>query len=169
MTKLTEIPNNGIKKINWSFFFQLQNTLKKVIDESSYHPDIKNFADKITTGTNHDIEAKIYTIADYINSRYSFNRDPEGREYLILPTKLVKMLNAGEQISGDCDDVTVLLCSLYKSIGLKTYMVFISPLLEPPFTHVLCAVKDDLGESHLIDLVNKEKLLEIGRVKIVKV
>jgi len=166
---ITQIPENGIKKLSWTFFFELKDILKKVIDESSYDPSVKRFADQLTVNTGFDFKSKINRISTYIDSHFSFNRDPETREYVTLPKKYIKMLEKGQIISGDCDDVVVLLCSLYKSIGLNTFMVFISPLEDPPYTHVMCAVLCPCGDVIIVDLVNKEKMISIGKTLAVKV
>lgn len=158
-----------VQKLNWYSFRDLKNILKNKIDEYSFNPYIRDYAESLTNGTGHNKKAKIFRIANHLDSIFTFNRDPVGREYLQSPVRLIKKIKFLGRFSGDCDDTTVLLNSLYNSIGLNTEMIFLSPKIKPKFTHVLTGVYDDAGVRYCIDLVNPYKFYPAhGEIKVVK-
>lgn len=62
---------------------------------------------------------KTVILLDYVSNDISYVSDPDdGLEYAKDP---LGTLNSG---GGDCEDQSVLLCSLLESVGVKTYMAF---------------------------------------------
>lgn len=94
----------------------------------------------ITRGTRTNYPLKLKLIENFLKSKFTFNRDPKGREYLQTPFFLVSKLLQDENISGDCDDSTCLILSMTKSIGFDGYMLFTSPNPQIPYTHVMALI-----------------------------
>lgn len=63
--------------------------------------------------------AKTRAILDFVSNEINYVSDPDdGAEYAKKP---INTLIAG---GGDCDDQTLLLCSMLETVGLKTYIAF---------------------------------------------
>lgn len=147
--------NKKFLKLYWRTFPELENILEGIIDEYSYCPLVRELSESLTLNTGFDFTKKIHNIANFIDSVYSFNRDPLGREYVQSPGRLSRIVLGGGQITGDCDDITVFFLTLFKSIGINGYMVFTSPKIKPPFTHVFPVAVGNNGDLFQIDLVHK--------------
>jgi len=63
------------------------------------------------------ISTKIFGIYSFVSKKVSYVSDPFGDEYIAWPNET---LDVG---GGDCDDYTVLLASMYQSVGLKSTIV----------------------------------------------
>jgi len=63
------------------------------------------------------VAAKIFGIYSFVSKKVSYVSDPAGDEYIAWPNETVDVGG------GDCDDYTVLLASLYQSVGLKATIV----------------------------------------------
>jgi hypothetical protein len=69
--------------------------------------------------SNNDELKKAQAILDFVSNKIFYVSDPDdGVEFAKRPT--VTLLAGG----GDCDDQTILLCSMLESVGLKTYITF---------------------------------------------
>ncbi len=64
-----------------------------------------------------DAVTKIFGIYKLVSDRISYVSDPVGEEYIAWPNETL------ETSGGDCDDYTVLLASMYKSVGVKSTIV----------------------------------------------
>jgi len=153
---MNQVKPREILKAHWYGLHQLFNTLRFVIDHMSYSWYVRSLAEKITAGTGFDWNLKVLKIKKYLESRFTFNRDPQGREYIQTPELLARKLLNNEHISGDCDDATCLILSLAKSIGMQGYMVFVSPRSDYPYTHVFAVIETPDSGLHKIDLASGE-------------
>jgi Transglutaminase-like superfamily len=70
-----------------------------------------------TIASSSDREYQVDVIYRYIAENYSYYSDPRGREYIQTPGETIAI--AG----GDCEDLSILLCSLLENIGIRTYLV----------------------------------------------
>jgi hypothetical protein len=80
---------------------------------------INNMATRIVSDTNDDEVMKTQAILDFVSNEINYISDPgDGMEYAKDP---VNTLIAG---GGDCEDQTLLLCSMLETVGVKTYIAF---------------------------------------------
>ncbi len=105
--------------------------------------------------TNKDNEDEVITkVFKFIQSRVTFCEDEaqlrelfeveDARELLINPEVLLSM----QQPMGDCDDFSMLACSMLRNLGVKCDFVTVAADNEYPnkFTHVYCMVTKTNGE-----------------------
>jgi hypothetical protein len=64
-----------------------------------------------------DREGKVNAIYRYIVEDFTYIADPEGTEYIQSPSETLNFKG------GDCEDLTILACSLLENIGIRTYLV----------------------------------------------
>jgi hypothetical protein len=64
-----------------------------------------------------DREGKVNAIYRYIVEDFTYIADPEGTNYIQSPSQTLNFKG------GDCEDLTILACSLLENIGIRTYLV----------------------------------------------
>ncbi len=80
---------------------------------------INILATRTVLGANDDELAKTKAILDFVSNEIEYVSDPgDGVEFTKDPATT---LAAG---GGDCEDQTLLLCSMLETVGVKTYLVF---------------------------------------------
>jgi hypothetical protein len=80
---------------------------------------INNLATRLVLKTGDNEVRKTRAILAFVSNEIHYVSDPaDGREYAKDP---INTLMAG---GGDCEDQTLLLCSLLESVGVKTYIAF---------------------------------------------
>lgn len=135
-----------ILKINWNDFYDLSRILKKICDDYSYNFYVRTLAERLTQGTGSNYRQKVYKAFAELYKRFTHNKDPKGREFLQTPEFLAKKILTEGSFSGDCDDATVFFISLFRSIGFDGYMVYTSPIGDPPYTHTFAVIETPEGE-----------------------
>ena len=85
-----------------------------------YHDkQIHIMATRIVADTHDDERLKTHAILDFVSNEINYISDPgDGIEFAKDP---VSTLIAG---GGDCEDQTLLLCSMLETVGVKTYIAF---------------------------------------------
>lgn len=112
--------------------------MRGLIDAGVKNPTVHEAAAYIIRASKvpqFDFEAEARAIYLWVLRSVRFTRDIAGKETLHAPDEILRLG------IGDCDDFTILLCSLLGTIGHKTRIVTISSMLpdadgEQPFTHV---------------------------------
>jgi hypothetical protein len=85
-------------------------------------------------GINVDSDAwKIWSINYWVSSHIRFAEDPPGGRYTNAYGVLQKKV-------GDCDDFSILLASMYESVGLDAALVFLNTNDNPDVDHMACLV-----------------------------
>jgi len=158
----------NLLKINWDSFRDLSSILKKVSDKYSYDYHVRTLAEALTQGTR-TYDEKVYSISRYLFSVFTQNKDPKEREFLQTPKFLARKILRGEPFSGDCDDLSVFLCALFRSIGFDSYMIYVSPLGDPPYTHTFPIIETPEGEFFKIDFLARGEPSNYGRIKAIKI
>jgi hypothetical protein len=74
-------------------------------------------ASAVSGGPAADKEYEVDHVYRYIVEKYSYYSDPRGREYIQTPAETIAIGG------GDCEDLTILLCSLLENLGIRTYLV----------------------------------------------
>lgn len=68
-------------------------------------------------GPNGDKEYQVNRIYRNIVDDYSYYSDPRTRDYIQPPFETIALRG------GDCEDLSILLCSLLENVGIRTYLV----------------------------------------------
>lgn len=93
--------------------------IQKVVRFRSGHPMIRQMAENILNYyqvKSHNFLDEARAIGHYVKVHMPYLRDPVGREYVQDPVMMVERLRGGT-LRGDCDDMSVLIATLLKSIG----------------------------------------------------
>lgn len=116
------------------------NTVSKMIQtikESSRNLRVRNKAASIVA----NIPAKDYwaeadAIYWWVKNNTRYLKDPHGTELLHSPLVILDQIEAGEKFSGDCDDSSVFVLSLLKSIGFPVALRIAAYKKNGNFQHV---------------------------------
>jgi hypothetical protein len=82
-------------------------------------PQLNIFATRLVKHCDDDPVKKTRTILNFVSNNIHYVSDPEdGLEYAKDP--LSTLISSG----GDCEDQTLLLCSLLETVGVRTYIAF---------------------------------------------
>lgn len=99
------------------------NLMRQVASVRGGHPLIRklalNILDFADVKSNHYVDEAV-AIGEYVKAKVRYVRDPDQIEYLQDPVDLVEQIQKGEA-QGDCDDMSLLIASLLKSIGHKPF------------------------------------------------
>ncbi len=101
--------------------FQTVQQMKQLINEGSIDPLIRKHAFLATRHCDRsDNACKIHSILSYVKGKMEYTFDPSTYELLQHPKLLIKAIDLGRVVYGDCDDFSMLISSMLKSIGLKS-------------------------------------------------
>ena len=64
-----------------------------------------------------DKEYQVNKLYRYVVEQYSYYNDPRGRDYIQPPYETIAIRG------GDCEDLSILLCSLLENVGIRNYLV----------------------------------------------
>jgi hypothetical protein len=120
--------------------------MKRLIDEGVKDPVVNRYAiDALrnSAAQQHDPLSAAQAIFDTVSAQFFFVNDPvgpTGAKETLRPPRATLELKAG-----DCDDFTVLICSLLGTIGMSTRIVTVASDPRDPqqFTHVYPEVEID--------------------------
>jgi Transglutaminase-like superfamily len=109
--------------------------MRRLIDEGKKDPLVHEAAANILRNARiraFDWMGEVQSIGEWVGRNIRFTRDVYGKETLHSAREIIRLG------IGDCDDFTILICSLLGTIGVKTQIKTISsPRLDPSqFTHV---------------------------------
>lgn len=94
------------------------DTIHKIVKVSSNNPYIRAWAEKIIKNVQaKDKIGEVSAIHNFVKWNVRYTKDPLGMEYVQTPLVLLKAIELDEIPMGDCDDMTTLSLSLYRSIG----------------------------------------------------
>lgn len=114
---------------------QTVRAMCRLIDEGKKDPLIHEAAANIIRNARvpaFDWAGEVEAIGEWVGRNVRFTRDVYGKETLHSAREIIRLG------IGDCDDFTILICSLLGTIGVRTRIVTISsPNMDPKqFTHV---------------------------------
>lgn len=132
---------------------QTVRAMRRLIERGKRDPLIHSLAAQILTQANvpsFDKEGAARAIGEAVHRNVRFTDDVVGVETLHSAREIVRL-----QI-GDCDDFTILICSLLETAGLPTRIVTVSANGEDPtqFSHVYPEVNID-GDWKAVDFARR--------------
>jgi hypothetical protein len=87
---------------------------------------------------------KIWSINYWVSSNIRYTQDPPGGYY----TNAYEVL---QKRSGDCDDFSILIASMYESVGLDAALVLLNTDSNPYVDHMACLVYWSSDENSFLD------------------
>lgn len=90
---------------------------------------------------NNDISEQVTIIVDFVKSRLTYVRDPEGAELVQSPVRLIKEIMSIGRAFGDCDDHALLLNTMLGSVGISSRFVGVKTKNSPKYNHVISSVR----------------------------
>lgn len=99
---------------------------------------------------------EIASIFSWARSNFNFVGDPFGRELFISPRKMLESYQTGN-MSGDCDDASLLIASLLGSIGYETKISILDCDFDGDYDHAVGSVNTEEGWIDL-DLTSDKPL-----------
>ena len=126
----------------------------RLVDEGSRDPEINRAAIAIVQGSRvpqFAFEAERQAIYRWVRRNIRFFRDIDGKETLRSARETMAVRG------GDCDDFTILICALLKTIGQRVRIVTISsnPRAPETFSHVFPEVRNERGRWIPVDAARK--------------
>jgi hypothetical protein len=114
---------------------QTIQAMRQLIDAGKKDPTIHETAAWIIRCAHvraYDWMGEVKAIGKWVGRNIRFTRDVYGKETLHAASDILRLR------IGDCDDFTILICSLLGTVGVKTRIVTISNHMEDPgqFSHV---------------------------------
>lgn len=122
--------------------------MRKIIIASAKNYDVIQFArDIVQYQPAKNQTAEVTAIYDYIRNKTRYIRDPQGTEHIQTPLVAIDTIKNHQIFQGDCDDMTVLVLSLLKSIGYPVMLISAGYGKDKRLSHVYGAVqmKDNTG------------------------
>jgi hypothetical protein len=121
---------------------QTVRAIRGLIDQGKKDPTVHERAAWIIQAYHvpaFDWRGEFRAIFDWVRKNIRFTRDPTGKEGLHAAPEILRL-----QI-GDCDDFSILMCSLLGTIGARTRLVTISNHPDDPsqFSHIYPEVQLD--------------------------
>lgn len=116
----------------------------------------------VASVANRDRMAQLHALYDWCVKALRFKRDVTGREVLRTPAQMLYEIEQNERegrdaaTAVDCDDVTILVCSVLGAMGFKSAIVVIAQEPGGPFSHVHPAAV--WAPRHLIPLDPQERI-----------
>jgi len=99
--------------------------MAEYVREFCTHPDIVVFSRNLVLSCPpKDIICEVETIHDFVCQHFRFVDDPVDREVISTPLRLLDEIQRNGRTSADCDEVSVLECSLLSAIGIVTRFAF---------------------------------------------
>jgi hypothetical protein len=83
----------------------------------------------VNGGPNGDKEYQVNKAYRYVVEQYSYYSDPRSRDYIQPPYETIAIRG------GDCEDLSILLCTLLENLGIRTYLVLTD-------NHAYCLASD---------------------------
>ncbi len=142
--KLTRIPHlDGDPGVE-----QTIRQMRRLISQGKQDPKVHELAAQILRCARvaaYDWTGEAQAIFDWWHKNIRFTRDVDGHETLHAPADILRLG------IGDCDDFTVGICSLLKTIGADCHIVTIATDSEGEFSHVYPEVILPSGRSIALD------------------
>lgn len=136
---------------------------KIVVDDA----ELRELASAIAEGYA-DKEGKVNAVYRYIVENFTYIADPEDGESIQPPSETLDIRG------GDCEDLTILACSLLENIGIRTYLVLTESHayalvsgIDPDslWTYINGSLQEQFVEDHdMVSSVDEEFELRAGYV-----
>lgn len=115
--------------------------MKQIIEASAFNPYVRKSAEQIIVGIDPgDKVGEVEAIYEWMKHHIRYTRDPMGMEYLQTPPHLLEIIGRNGMAFGDCDDMTMFVASLLKSIGFNVGVKVASYKPDGAYSHIYALV-----------------------------
>lgn len=99
---------------------QTVGLMRAMTNQCIDHPLIRQHAARATehVARGHQKEAAL-AIGEWVRRRMRYLPDPLRKENLTSPATIAKAISEGKKVYGDCDDMSMLVAAMAKSIGMQ--------------------------------------------------
>lgn len=142
--------------------------MRDIINESGKNPYIRRWAERILSQANipaYDWIGEAKAIHNWVRDNVRYTHDPRGIEYLQTPPTMLKLIEQNERPMGDCDDMTMLVLSLLKSIGYEVGLKIAAYRKDGRFQHVYGMVRVPVGRPTPEGLTTKDIWIPSDTIK----
>jgi hypothetical protein len=133
--------------------YQTVTIMRDMVNRSFLHPYIRERAANVVRGCQRRPSCEDYALSAFVKSKVQYLRDPIEVEALHEPVSFYEArLRQGKQVFGDCDDMSIYLASLLKSIG------------HQPFFRILARTGNEFHHVHVLCHGNSlDPTMELGK------
>lgn len=99
---------------------QTLGLMRSMTNASIDHPMIRQHAARATEHVSRrDAKTAAVALGEWVRSHVRYLPDPLRKENLTEPWKLARAVHEGKKVFGDCDDMSMYVAAMAKSIGLQ--------------------------------------------------
>jgi len=133
---------------------QILSVMREVQDRFAVDPVFRTRAILIAQPRRgNDVPAIIRNIVEWCRAHFTYLADPLGPEFLIEPLTMLNEYSLTGQMHGDCDDIVLLLTSLFSALGIPAKARAVRLPGAGELNHVVAMVSVQ-GEWEMVDLCN---------------
>lgn len=111
--------------------------MRRVARDAALDPVVSDTAQTIIAGCAKSPMCAVCQLRRWLAAHFQFRPDPDGIEFIELPSTLIRTVERGGIAQGDCDDVATLAAALGLAVGLTARFVVAGFRRPPtPFEHV---------------------------------
>jgi hypothetical protein len=119
--------------------FQSVAQMRSLVNKSFWHPWIRERAALLITRCNRDKKCEEQTLSGWVHNIIQYVGDPAGLEALHDPISFYEArIRQDKTVWGDCDDMSIYLAALLKSIGHSPKFRVIGRGKDFTHVHILC-------------------------------
>ena len=99
---------------------QTLGIMRSMTNQAITHPLIRQYAARATEHVprGNQKEAAL-AIGEWVRARVRYVPDPLNNEHLTNPATMIEAIDKGKKVFGDCDDMSMLVAAMVKSIGMR--------------------------------------------------
>jgi Transglutaminase-like superfamily len=114
---------------------QTMGLMRSMTNQAIAHPLIRQHAARATehVARGNQKDAAL-AIGEWVRAKVRYVPDPLHNEHLTNPATMAEAIQAGKKVFGDCDDMSMLVAAMAKSIGMQP--IFHGVGREKRFHHV---------------------------------
>lgn len=99
---------------------QTMGLMKAMTNQAIDHPLIRRYAAQATEGVPRgNPKQSAVAIGEWVRVKVRYLPDPLHQEHLTAPATMIQAIDQGKKVFGDCDDMSMLVAAMTKSIGLQ--------------------------------------------------
>lgn len=135
---------------------QTMQTMKELVNAAYLDPVIRDQAVAATAHCQRQKRCQCASLLAWVKRKMHYVADPADVEALHNPVLIARAIAAGRQVYGDCDDFSMYLAALLKSIGLRPTLRAVG-YNRGPFQHIYVSC-----EGMSLDATRDEWNISIG-------
>lgn len=133
-------------------------------DNSRYSYQIRDWAIYILKqfGAGKGADGKISAIYEWVKANMNYVNDPAWNELIHSSEVLLRRWREMDSLYGDCDDFTILICSLLLAVGVPCRIRMIKQRQKDGqlhYSHIYAMARDQAGNWLALDATEKDKYL----------